>query len=273
LLLARLNRWLATDPSRGGAFLSRFYARDLLDVGDPLYSHRLRFANTARCLRLLSPELLERAAADGEPAARLLRTLPSAFANFSSLGKAQYLEIATFFEGYLLHSQGDRMLMGNSVEGRFPFVDFRLAELAGRLPDSLRLRGLQEKYALRRAVARYLPPEILTRPKVPYRAPIGDVFFGETRAERSRALLHPDRLADAGILDPPAVARLVDKFQGATGGRVGETDEMALAGSMSLMILHERLVAKPTLAKPVEPTRVVIGDRVMFTPRAYRAAV
>src|SRR5204862_11990 len=42
LLFARLNRWLATDPAKAGAFLSRFYGRDLEAVDDPLYSHRLR---------------------------------------------------------------------------------------------------------------------------------------------------------------------------------------------------------------------------------------
>ena len=99
---------------------------------------------------------------------------------FSALAKAQYLEISTFFQGYLLHTQGDRMLMAHSIEGRFPYVDVRLAELAARLPDSLRLRGLQEKYALRKAVEKVLPDAIRLRPKVPYRAPIRDVFFGST---------------------------------------------------------------------------------------------
>src|SRR5205085_4257351 len=139
--------------------------------------------NTARTLRLLSPGLLAQAASEAEPAERLLRMLPPSFDRFSPLGKAQYLEIATFFEGYLLHSQGDRMLMGHSIEGRFPFVDVRLAELAARLPDSLRLRGLREKYALRRAAARHLPAEIHSRPKIPYRAPIREVFFGSKRPE------------------------------------------------------------------------------------------
>ena len=66
LLFRRLNRWLATDPAQAGAFLTRFYAKDLEAVDDPLYSHRLRFENTARCLRMLSPELLQRAESEGQ---------------------------------------------------------------------------------------------------------------------------------------------------------------------------------------------------------------
>jgi asparagine synthase (glutamine-hydrolysing) len=263
LLFARLNRWLATDPAKAGAFLSRFYGQGLEDVGDPLYSHRLRFANTGRCLRLLAPELLERGLADGDAAARLARRLPARFERFSPLAKAQYLEIVTFFEGYLLHSQGDRMLMGHSIEGRFPFVDFRLAELAGRLPDSLRVRGLREKYALRRAVTLYLDDEIRSRPKVPYRAPIREVFFGPRRPDYVGELLEPSRVQDAGLLDPAAVARVVAKFERAENGRVSETDEMALVGSVSLMLLHDRMVAAPTLAPPLEASRVVVGADVV----------
>jgi asparagine synthase (glutamine-hydrolysing) len=258
-LLTRLNRFLATDPARAAAFLTRFYARGLQDTDDPLYSHRLRLLNTSRCLALLDRGLLERAEATER---RLLERLPAEFAGLTPLGRAQYLELNTFLEGYLLHSQGDRMLMGNSIEGRFPFLDFRLAEFAARLPDSLRLRGLTEKYILRRAVAKHLPPSIHSRPKVPYRAPIREVFFGARRPDYVEELLSPARLTAAGLLDPTAVARVVAKFR-REGALVSETDEMALVGSVSLMLLHDQLVARPTLAPLATPSRVVVGAHVV----------
>lgn len=257
LLFRRLNRFLADDLGKSGAFLSGFYGRRLLELDDPLYSHRLRFDNTARCLRLFKPDMLEDAAAAGDPLERLRARLPERYGNFSPLGKAQYLEISTFLEGYLLHSQGDRMLMGHSIEGRFPFLDYRVAELAARLPSRLRLRGLEEKLALRKAVEPDLPEEISARPKRPYRAPIGKVFAGPEAPEYARELLAPSRLDAAGLLDPAAVGRVVAKFE--NGTRVSETDEMALVGSLSLMLLHERLVAHPQLAPPLEPQRVVVG--------------
>jgi asparagine synthase (glutamine-hydrolysing) len=268
LLFRRLNRWLATDPARAGAFLGQFYGRDLTATDDPLYSHRVRFANTARCLRLLRPEFAAEAAGE-DPAERLVRALPAGFRGFSPLAKAQYLEVATFFEGYLLHAQGDRMLMGHSIEGRFPFVDYRLAELAGRLPDSMRLRGLREKYALRRVGERYLPAEIHSRPKIPYRAPIRDVFFGSHAPEYVDEMLRPERVAEAGVLEPAAVERIVAKFR--TGRTVSETDEMAVVGAISIMLLQERLVAKPELAPPLQATRVVVGDE--SRPEAVAEAV
>ena len=203
LLLGRLNAFLARDLSRSGAFLTSFYGRGLTEVDDPLYSHRIRFANTARFLRLLRPELLEQAAAEDDPLARLVARLPDRYDGFSALGKAQYLEITSFLEGYLLHSQGDRMLMGHSIEGRFPFLDYRVAELAARLPDRLRLRGLEEKYALRKAVAPFLPEEVHSRTKRPYRAPIGAGLRGARRA---------------GVRPRPAAARADRAGRRAVGG-------------------------------------------------------
>jgi asparagine synthase (glutamine-hydrolysing) len=257
LLFRRLNRFLAADLARSGAFLTSFYGRGLLEVEDPLYSHRLRFDNTARCLRLFRPDVLARAAAAGSPLERLRARLPENYGDFSPLGKAQYLEISTFLEGYLLHSQGDRMLMGHSIEGRFPFLDYRVAELAARLPSRLRLRGLDEKLALRKAVEPDLPEEIRARPKRPYRAPIAAVFAGLDAPDYALELLAPARLGAAGLLDPAGVRRVVAKF--ASGTRVSETDEMALVGSLSLMLLHERFIADPRLARPLEPRRVVVG--------------
>src|SRR5439155_23461519 len=87
LLFSRLNRWLPTDPNRAGAFLSRFYGRGLEDVDDPLYSHRLRFANTGRTVKLLSPEIL-RAAVGHAPDERLEQMLPRDFGRSTPLARA-----------------------------------------------------------------------------------------------------------------------------------------------------------------------------------------
>ena len=261
-LFSRLNAFVAHDLSRSGAFLAGFYGRGLTEVDDPLYSHRIRFANTARCLRLFRPELLERAAREDAFADRLVARLPARYNSFSALGKSQYLEITTFLEGYLLHSQGDRMLMGNSIEGRFPFLDYRVAELAARLPDRMRLRGLEEKHVLRRAMAPLLPTEVSSRTKRPYRAPIGPAFVGPGAPEYVRELLQPERLEAAGVFAPDAVRRVVAKFEASGGARAGETDEMALVGAVSTMLLHEQLVASPSLAPEAVPTRVVVGATV-----------
>jgi asparagine synthase (glutamine-hydrolysing) len=159
------------------------------------------------------------------------------------------------------------MLMGHSIEGRFPFLDYRVAEFAASLPDALRLRGLEEKYALRQAVSTFLPEEVYARRKRPYRAPIGQVFVGEGAPDYVRELLEPARLRRAGIFRPEAVQRVVAKFEATGGTRVSETDEMALVGAISTMLLHEQLVERPASARPAEPTRVVVGATVEPSPR------
>ncbi len=195
LLFARLNEFLGKDLKRSGAFLFGFYKRGLEDVDDPLYSHRLRFANTGRALRLLDEGVVAQAALEGESTARVEARLPDDFDGLTPLGKAQYLEIVTFLDSYLLHSQGDRMLMGNSIEGRFPFLDYRVAEFAAALPDTIKVRGLEEKYLLRKAAEPFLPPEISARRKRPYRAPIVSAFVGPGAPGYVRELLDPDHLA------------------------------------------------------------------------------
>ncbi|MGI9112715.1 MAG: asparagine synthase-related protein, partial [Gaiellaceae bacterium] len=267
LLFRRVNRWLATDPAQSGGLLDSFYRRGLEHVDDPLYSHRLRFLNTSRCVRLLHPELVRAAGESAGPLERLAGMLPARFESFSSLGKAQYLEVATLLEPYLLHAQGDRMLMGSSVEGRFPYLDHRVAEFAAGLADRFRLRGLQEKYLLRKVAARDLPRAIHARPKRPYRAPIGEVFTGARAPAYATELFRPERLLEAGLLDLEGVRRLRAKFESRNGRGVSETDEMALVGALSLMLVHDKFVRSPRRSEPVEPTRIVVGSEVLRSPR------
>jgi asparagine synthase (glutamine-hydrolysing) len=258
-LLHRLYPYLAQDLGRAGRLLPNVFRSGLTNTDDPLYSHRLRFEHAARSLRFLEPAILERGQAAGDPSSSVLTRLPAGYASFSTLGRAQYVEISTFLTGYLLHSQGDRMLMGNSVEGRFPFLDHRVAEFAARLPDRVKLPGLREKYILRRAVQPLLPAEIVRREKRPYRAPILRAFMGPGAPPYVGELLEPGRLRQAGIFSPGAVEQLVQKCRRNADGFVSESDEMALVGVLSVMLLDELFVRRPLLAGPAAPTKVVIG--------------
>jgi asparagine synthase (glutamine-hydrolysing) len=174
-------------------------------------------------------------------------------------------------EGYLLHTQGDRMLMGHGVEGRFPYLDHRVVDFAGRLPDRVKLRGLHEKHLLRRAAEPLLPQAITTRRKHPYRAPIASALLGPRGPEYVGDLLSPRAIADAGIFSAPEVGDLRRKLE--RGGSVGETDEMALVGVVSTMLLHRRFVAEPRLPSTTTPTRVVIGSDVAPPPTSSTTVV
>lgn len=263
-LLRRVHPYLARDLARTGSFLNAFFGRNLTALGDPLYSHRIRFDNSARILRMLHPDLVTRAAAGGDPAERLIAGLPPGFSSYTPLARAQHIEIATFFQSYLLHTQGDRMLMGNSVEGRFPFLDHRLVEFAAALPDRAKLRGLRDKYVLRQAVRSLLPMDITRRPKQPYRAPILDAIAGADAPESIREVLEPDVVGSAGLFDPGSVDLLLKKCRRNAGNGMGvnESEEMALVFIVTSLLLQHRLVDHPRLAAPERPSRIIIDGRV-----------
>jgi len=263
-LLGKLYPYLSRDLQRGGGFMAEFFKAGMLELDDPLYSHRPRFRTTARNLRFLSPETLATRTSVGDPEARVMDRLPPEFSNMGPLGQAQYLEIITFLTGFLLHSQGDRMLMANSVEGRFPFLDKDVAEFASALPERLRLRDIHEKYLLRKSLAGVLPDEINKRPKRPYRAPILGAFFGKGAPDYVAELLAEPRVAATGLFNAAHVAKLAQKAARYADVGFSESDEMGLVGVLSTMLLEDQFVAHPKLAPAAVATRVVEGKRVVL---------
>ena len=175
LLLKALYPYLETSGAQAKAYLRNFYGIGLDHPDQPGFSHLTRWFTTAQCKVFFSPEL--NATLREDAAAQLTGQLPPAFGRWHPFNRAQYLEAKTLMGGYLLCSQGDRMLMANSVEGRFPFLDHRVIEFANRLHPRLKMRALNEKFLLKQAMAAHLPRQILERHKQPYRAPDIPAFF------------------------------------------------------------------------------------------------
>jgi asparagine synthase (glutamine-hydrolysing) len=75
----------------------------------------------------------------------------------------------------------DQMSMAASIESRVPFLDHKLVEFAAALPAGMKLKGLETKYILRRAMRGRLPKEILTRKKMGFPVPVGRWLRGEFR--------------------------------------------------------------------------------------------
>jgi asparagine synthase (glutamine-hydrolysing) len=248
-LLGRLYGDIPRFSSAGSAFATAFFREGLTDVDAPDYSHRIRWRNTRRTHRFFSNDLereIGKAGSSREP------DYPAEMSAWDALAKSQYLEITTFLSPYLLSSQGDRMAMAHSVEGRFPFLDYRVVEFCNRLPASLKLRVLNDKYLLRKTAKDWLPSEIWQRPKRPYRAPIHRSFFNEQTEDYVQDLLSPAALKNSGLFKPLAVAQLVKKIE--QGLPVGETDDMALAGILSSQLLHRMFVQDFRMADPASIT-------------------
>ena len=102
----------------------------------------------------------------------------------------------------------DRASMLTSLEVRAPFLDHTLVEFLGRVPSSLKLRGVTTKVILKRAMGEKLPAGIARRPKKGFGIPLAAWFRNELR-EHLLDELSPERLERQGIFDPAAVASLV----------------------------------------------------------------
>jgi len=166
-------------------------------------------------------------------------SVPERFNCWPSLLQAQYLEAKYLLPGYILSSQGDRKAVAHSVEGRFPFLDHRVVEFASRIPPRLKLKALNEKYILKRAVRDLVPKTVLNRKKQPYRAPT-QCFLNGPHSDYVEELLQEDRVRRDGVFDPNAVSALVSKFKAKRA--VGAKDEMALTGILTTEILMQQFV-------------------------------
>lgn len=240
-LLERLYPYLSQSPTASRAFTQAFFADGLDQKDAPWFAHQPRLSTTRRILRYLRPELQTQALA-WDPHAALGQVLPADFGTWPPQGRDQYVEAHTLMSGYLLSSQGDRMAMAASIEARYPFLDHRVIEFAGKLPASYKLRALHEKSLLKQSMAAELPPAIVARQKQPYRAPDSDSFFVNGRpVEYVADLLGADRVNAAGIFDAVAVSRLVEKCR--SGRARGFGDNMAFVGVLSTMLLHAQFIA------------------------------
>jgi asparagine synthase (glutamine-hydrolysing) len=107
------------------------------------------------------------------PIVAALDRLPIAqrLAGRDHLNQALYLFSKTSLPNFIMAYLGDRMEMAHSIEGRVPFLDHRLAEVAARIPVDMKVKGIREKHVLREATRDVLIPEVYDRQKHPFTTP------------------------------------------------------------------------------------------------------
>ncbi|NTX13501.1 asparagine synthase (glutamine-hydrolyzing) [Myxococcus sp. CA056] len=239
LLLRKLYPTLSVSQ-QNVELLREFFGMGLEDPGSLGFSHLVRWSNSGRILRFLAPDFAA-SLVDEDPMASVLATVPKHVASWRPLARAQYLEAKTLLSGYLLSAQGDRMLLGNAVEGRFPFLDTSVMELAARIPERVRLKGLDEKHVLKRFAQGRVPASILERSKFPYRAPIAGALVGPEAPAWARELLAPEAIAKVGVFDARKAERLVAKLR-APNAAESEADTMALFAIASTQLLAQHFL-------------------------------
>ena len=247
-LLKRLYPYLKHSPAASGAFAKAFFSEGIEHLDAPYFAHIPRWTTTGRIAQFFSPQLRD-AVAGWDPYRAIDATLPAEIRRWPPLARDQYVEAHTLMSGYLLCSQGDRMAMANSIEGRFPFLDHRVIEFANQLPPRYKLMGLTEKYLLKRSMKGLLPESVRTRSKQPYRSPDSQSFFNDGKpVEYVAELLSERRVAEAGYFDPQAVRKLVEKCR--SGRAIGFGDNMAFVGILSTMWIDEMFVRGSAAAAP-----------------------
>lgn len=120
--------------------------------------------------------------------------------------KMMYTDTVNFLPDDIL-VKVDRASMSDSLEARAPLLDYRLAELAWRIPVEVQYYDGAGKWPLRELLCRYAPRELVKRPKMGFDVPIGDWLRGPLR-DWAEALLDPDRLRSEGFLEPQSIRRI-----------------------------------------------------------------
>lgn len=131
------------------------------------------------------------------------------------LDRAQYADIKIWLPGDIL-TKVDRTSMAVGLEAREPLLDHRLLAFAASLPVSQRVKGRTGKYLMKKALRRYLPDDILFRPKMGFVTPISDWFRG-TLAGEADAIATGSSLVRTGWFDSGAIARIAAEHR---SGRV-----------------------------------------------------
>jgi asparagine synthase (glutamine-hydrolysing) len=249
LILKRLYPYLAHSPVKSVPYAQAFFGGDLSAYPAACFSHIPRWNTTSKIKTFFSDSLKNRLA--GYQCVDELSPLLSAdTGGYDDVSLAQYLEIKTLLSCYLLSSQGDRVAMAHSIEGRFPFLDHRVIEFCCKLPTTIRMKVLTEKYILKESMKELVPSAILKRAKQPYRAPDAKAFFNEKMPAYVDELLSEDNLRDTGYFNPKTVSGLAKKCR--NNPAFGFKDNMAVVGVISTQLLHNLFIKNFEPAKGVD---------------------
>ena len=180
-------------------------ARDSVDA----YFHGVSILRSPLRRRLFSDRFTSRLG--GYNAIDVFRRHAALAETTDPLALVQYLDLKTYLVGDI-NTKVDRASMAHSLEVREPLMDHVLVEWLASVPSSMKVRGGEGKWLLKKAMEPRLPQDVLYRPKMGFAVPLASWFRGPLK-DRVRQSLLGERLASTGIFDPRFLRRLVDEHQ------------------------------------------------------------
>jgi asparagine synthase (glutamine-hydrolysing) len=124
------------------------------------------------------------------------------------LNQMLFWELKTFLPAHNLNYT-DKMSMATGVEARVPFLDVELVDFSTKIPPQLKMKGLQTKHILKKVAEKYLPLEIIYRPKSGFGAPVRKWITNDLE-EMISERLNPSRINERGIFNSKAVWALIE---------------------------------------------------------------
>ena len=144
-----------------------------------------------------------------EPDTLLTGNMPE-FKGLNNIQKVMALDLISYLPDDIL-VKVDRASMAVSLETRVPFLDHRIVEFASSLPQSIKVKDGKTKWPLRQVLYRYVPKNLIERPKMGFGIPLDKWLRGPLR-DWAESLLNEDRLEREGFFHPAAIRALWSEY-------------------------------------------------------------
>ena len=239
--LPRIFRYYLGRSPQAEAFI-REYASDYRPVTEifgtvppwyPFWKER-----DQRMASLFSQSLPSSLGPDSAMAA-LAAPLKGELAGIDDFNKSLFIEMRGRLPNYILQ-RTDRNSMRNSVEARVPYLSNEMLDLSRDMPPMVKMFGIKEKHALRKAFEKQVPAHVLARMKFGYQAPLSYLWDGADPLRDE--VLSDTRLTEVGLFKPEAVRAL--RAQASASQEADERSALlgALTAVLSVQLIHDSLL-------------------------------